>query len=285
MVSGNNSAPFLTAVGDQKGPNWHSGYFRTSSNEEASGKAAAIYAYLKLGIRKAASVNDGDIYTKGLTQGFNRAFRALGGTVVLDTQIVKGEETMTPLLTAVIKARAQLLFFPLFQPEANHILNQARQVPAFKQIHLMGGGALVDSSFIDAVGDRGIGMYFVGPASYSGNQVELMEKHYTRKYRESPSVFYFLNAYDAANLLFSGIEAAVIADVGGTVCLGRKALREALYTVKNFKGVTGNLGCNKFGDCARPAFNILKMDDPAKGLSGLKKNIQFTFSPGHQDIE
>ena len=285
MVSGNNSAPYLTAIGDRPAPNWQKGYFRTSSNEEASGKAAAIFAYRKLGMRKTASVNDGDIYTKGLTQGFNRAFRDLGGTVVLDTQISKGDETMAPLMTAVIKAGAELLFFPLFQPEANHILNQARENPAFRQIRLMGGGALVDNSFIDAVGNRGIGMYFVGPASYTGERVDRMEKKYTDKYKAPPAVFYFLNAYDAANLLFTGIEAAVIANDAETVFIGRKALRDALYAVRNFPGVTGHLACNKFGDCARPAFNILQMEDPSKGLDGLKKNVRFTFFPSARDTD
>ena len=61
MISGNNSAPFLTSIADQRAPNWHSGYFRTAANEENAGKTAALFAYQKLGIRRSATINDGDI--------------------------------------------------------------------------------------------------------------------------------------------------------------------------------------------------------------------------------
>ncbi len=74
MISGNNSAPYLTSINGKKAPDWQPGYFRTAQNEEYAGKAAAFFAYEKLGVRKAAVVNDGDIYTRGLTEGFHMIF-------------------------------------------------------------------------------------------------------------------------------------------------------------------------------------------------------------------
>ncbi len=67
-------------------------------------------------------INDGDIYTRGLTDGFSKAFQDLGGNVVLKTSINKGDTQMQPVLTAVLNSQAELLFFPLFQPEGNRIL-------------------------------------------------------------------------------------------------------------------------------------------------------------------
>lgn len=278
MVSGNNSAPFLTAMGNQRAPHWQSGYFRTAANEESSGKAAAIYAYEKLGVRRTASINDGDIYTKGLTHGFNKTFQALGGEVVLDGALNKGDTQMNPLLTAVIDGKAQLLFFPLFQPEGNHILVQAREIPEFKDIVLMGDGALIDSSFLEAVGTKGEGMYFVGPASPKGNAVDLMGKKYLDKYKTAPSAFYFLNAYDAANMLFEGIEKAAVMEEG-VIHIGRQTLRDTLYATKQFKGVTGTLSCDEFGDCGVPIFNVLQLEKVSAGLEGLKENVKSTYSP------
>lgn len=280
MVSGNNSAPFLTSVGNMRAPNWQKGYFRTANNEENSGKAAAIYAYTKLGIRKSASINDGDIYTKGLTDGFNKAFESLGGKVVLDAAVDKKDSHMKPVLTAVLNAKAQLLFFPLFQPEGNHILLQARQIPKFQNIVLMGGGALIDNSFLSAVGRHAEGMYFVGPVSYKGKIVETMGNKYREKYRTSPSVLYFLNGYDAASLLFMAIEKSAVTDETGTTHIGRKKLRETLYAARGIQGVTGVLTCNEFGDCAEPMFSVLKLEEVSKGVHGLKENVKFTYSPG-----
>ncbi len=131
MISGNNSAPYLTAIAGKRAPNWQPGYFRTAPNEEASGKAAAKYAFYELGVRKAATLDDGDIYTRGLTEGFGQAFQAAWGENRFIHLINKGDKQMQPVLAAVMNSGAQLLFFPLFQPEGNHVLLQARKTARF----------------------------------------------------------------------------------------------------------------------------------------------------------
>ncbi len=280
MMSGNNSAPFLTSVGGKKAPDWHSGYFRTSNNEENAGKAAAMFAFKSLGIRRAATINDGDIYTRGLTGGFIKAFEELGGKIVLDTSVNKGDTIMLPVLTAVKNADAQLLFFPLFQPEGNYILFQAREIPAYKDIVLMSDGALIENEFIRDVGERGKGMFFVGPAAPKGPAVDAMAGAYKKKFNENPGNTYYLNAYDAAILLFNAVEKTAVRDSDDTIHIGRQALRDTLYATREFKGMTGKLACDKFGDCARPAFNILRLDNPDAGVEGLQTNIIFSFRPG-----
>ena len=49
---------------------------------------------------------------------------------------------MLPVLTAVINSGAELIFFPLFQPEGNHLLIQARQLPELARTTLMSDGTL-----------------------------------------------------------------------------------------------------------------------------------------------
>ena len=279
MVSGNNSAPFLTAVADRRAPNWQEGYFRTAGNEEHSGKAAAIYAYMELGIRRAATINDGDIYTKGLTDGFIKAFETLGGDIVLNTAVNKGDRQMKPVLTAVLNADAQMLFFPLFQPEGNYILLQTREIDTFRDIVLMGGGALIDNTFLNMVGDKAKGMYFVGPASLKNKDADSLLEKYRETFKTPPSVFYFLSGYDAANLLFQSIEKAAVTGEDGTLHIGRRALRDMLYSTRDFNGVTGSLSCDEFGDCAPPRFNVLQLEDVAAGLEGLRSNVKFLYAP------
>jgi len=106
MISGNNSAPFLTAINSQRGPSWQEGYFRTAPNEESSGPAAAVFAHQILGIRKAATINDGDLYTRGLTDGFSKKFMELGGEVVLNATVNKRDTDMAPVLAAVKNSQA-----------------------------------------------------------------------------------------------------------------------------------------------------------------------------------
>lgn len=280
MISGNNSAPFLTAIGGQRAPRWQEGYFRTAPNEESSGPAAATYAYQKLGIRKAATINDGDIYTRGLTDGFAKRFKELGGQVVLNATVSKQDTNMGPVLTAVKHAKADLIFFPLFQPEGNHVLLQARRDPALKKTVLMSDGSLIEQSFIEAIKDDAVGMYFVGPTPpQNGPALDKLRSECLARFQTPPATYYYTSAFDAAEILFAAIEKAGQPAPDGTVHIGRKALRDALYATRNHEGITGRISCDEFGDCASPKFNVLQLMDPAAGVEGLKSNVKFTYSP------
>lgn len=279
MISGNNSAPFLTAINGRRAPDWQPGYFRTTANEETSGVSAAIYAFQELGVRRAAAINDGDIYTQGLTRGFETAFEAKGGKIVLSTSVNKGDQEMGPVLTAVKNAGAELLFFPLFQPEGNYMVRQARRMDGFEKIILMSDGALIENSFIRDVGALGVGMYFVGPSRPRGPAVDRLDRLYAAEYGTQPAASYYLNAYDAANLLMSALEKAAARSPDGSWLVGRQALRDALYAARNAEAVVGTLACNEFGDCARPVFDVLRLDDPTAGIEGLQSNVLFTYRP------
>jgi branched-chain amino acid transport system substrate-binding protein len=275
MVSGNNSAPFLTSIAGKTAPAYQKGYFRTAANEETAGSVAARYAYLKRGLKKAATINDNDIYTAGLTESFKKAFIELGGEIVLDTSINKGDSEMLPILTAVIHSGAEILFFPLFQPEGNQILLQARKLPEFADTLLIGSGSLIEKSFLEATGEAAKGMCFVGPVKPEGSAVSEMNRKYKARYGEDPAVSYYLSAYDGANLLFTALEKAVVHSENGTIYLGRQRLRDVLYATKEQKGVTGTLSCSSFGDCADAAFHVLQLQDPEQGLKGLEANIVY----------
>lgn len=280
MISGNNSAPFLTAMNKQKAPDWNEGYFRAARNEEHAGRAAAIFAFDNLKVTRAATINDGDIYSCGLTQGFIKEFEKRGGKIVLDTAIARGENQMGPVLTAVKNVDAQLLFFPLFQPEGNQIVRQARAMNSLDSLILMGDGALVESSFIADIQDLGKGMFFVGPPRPSGPASEDLARRYKAKYHEPPATSYYLYGFDAAKLLFKAITAAAETERDGSLHIGRQALRDALYQIRNVEGVTGKLNCNEFGDCSVPEFTVLKLDDPGAGFEGLQSNVmaRYTFN-------
>lgn len=275
MISGNNSAPFLTSIGGKAAPAWQAGFFRTANNEENAGEAAAEYAYKELNIRKAATIHDNDIYTRGLTDSFKKAFEERGGIITLGTAINKGDTEMLPVLTAVATSQAELLFFPLFQPEGIEILQQARSFDGLSATVLMSDGALIQQSFLDAAGDKAKGMLFVGPAKPGGSAASKLEEEYITTFKEKPTVSYYITGYDAANLLLDAIEKAAVVDSANVLHIMKKQIRDAMYNVQAYHGASGILTCNEFGDCGEPAFNILRFDNPSKGLNGLESNIVY----------
>jgi branched-chain amino acid transport system substrate-binding protein len=283
MISGNNSAPFLTSIAGKRAPDFHPGYFRTATNEEKAGKAAAIYARTHLKLETAALINDGDIYSKGLTEGFRVTFEALGGTIVLNSSVSKGDQDMTPILDGVAQSKAQMIFFPLFQPEGNYLLLQARKHPYCKNTILMSDGALINSSFIEQVGDAGIGMYFVGPAAPEDSAATTaLTQEYLEKYKSEPTVFYYMSGFDAANILFEALANSATVHPDDSLSIGRQALRDAILATRDVQGVTGPMGCDAFGDCAQPHFNILQLKTPGDGVEGLQKNVLFRLSPSQK---
>jgi L-2-hydroxycarboxylate dehydrogenase (NAD+) len=50
-------------------------------------------------------------------------------------------------------------------------------------------------------------------------------------------------------VVLGAIEEVAIKE-GGTLTIGRKALRDALFATVDFEGVTSSLSCNEYGDCA-----------------------------------
>jgi branched-chain amino acid transport system substrate-binding protein len=280
MISGGNTAPSLTSVSGQAGADWQPGYFRTAHNDADQGRAAATFVFQELGIRKAATINDGDAYTQGLTNVFSQVFTELGGEIVLATAINKGDTDMKPVLEAVAVSGAEILFFPLFEPESHFITLQAKEVDGMAGISLMSGETSLTPTFLEAVTPGGKGIYFVSPATPESAAYQTFVTNYQSTYGQAPSSPLLAHAYDAAKLLLDTIEQVAINEEGGTLHLGRQALRDALYATSDHAGLTGSLTCDGFGDCGLARFKVVRLDDPAAGFESLADNVVYTYRPG-----
>jgi branched-chain amino acid transport system substrate-binding protein len=93
---------------------------------------------------------------------------------------------------------------------------------------------------------------------------------YEKKYGEKPTAAFHPHSYDAANMIFAAIK-KVAKTQGGTLYIGRKALRDALFATKGFKGLTGTVTCNPYGDCADPHIAVYTAvsADPSKFVPGV----------------
>ncbi len=280
MISGSNTAPSLTSIDGEKGQDWQPGYFRTSPNGVWMSQAGTAFAFHELGMTKAATINDGDAFTRGFTDAFGQAFTKLGGEIVLDATINKGETNMHPVLQAVANSGAELLFVPVFQPEGDWLVLQAQQVAGLENIVLLSASAFLTDDFIDTVGEAGLGMYFINQAKPQTPIHAELRSDYASKYGELPQHHIYVEWYDAANLLLHAIESVATQDADGTLYIGRQALRDALYATTDLEGASGTINCDEFGDCGVAEYNILRFDDPAAGAEGVKENIVYTFIVG-----
>jgi branched-chain amino acid transport system substrate-binding protein len=251
IISPSNTAPDLTAAGNE---NNHPGYLRTAHNDTVQGAAAADFAYNSLGLRTAATIHDGSIYADKLQQVFAESFIALGGTITSQEAVSIGQTDMSPVLTRIASGAPEIIYFPIFLPEGGFIIRQARETIGLENTFLMGADGLFSPDVVEAAGASVEGFMVSSPdfTQFGSDYADKFVPAYEARYGQTPISIFHAHAYDAAMMIFAAIEQVAVQDEDGTLHIGRQALRDALYGMENFQGLTGNLTCTDTGDCADP---------------------------------
>lgn len=276
MISGSNTAASLTSSGNDPGQHYRPGYFRTALNDDIKGVAAAVFAVDALGSKRAATIDDGDPYTEGLTRAFASEFEARGGHVALVTTINKGDTDMLPLLTAILRSGVDLLFFPVFRPEGDAITLAAQSLIEPASLILMSADGLFSEPFIADMGDAVTDMHFVVPQTPQDTRYQQFRKRYHDIYGEWPAFTFHAHAHDAAELLLLALEATAQQHPNGSLTIGRQQLMDRVYTIR-FEGLTGTIACDTFGDCGAQAVNVVQVADPKAGFLAANENVVFRY--------
>jgi branched-chain amino acid transport system substrate-binding protein len=266
-VSPSNTAPYLTDP--KRGPEYD-GYLRTAHNDKVQGAVAAQFAIKKMGVKKAATIHDGSVYAEQLQAVFAEEFKKLGGTITSQEAVAPTDTDMRPVLTKIATGKPEFIYYPIFIASAGHITRQVKEVAGLEKVYLMSADGSFSPDFYKAAGDTAVGMFHSSPdfSAFAAGYKGFLDKH-VKKYGEKPIAPFHAHGYDAAMMIFAAIEKVAVKD-GDNLYIGRKALRDALYATKGLQGLTGNLTCDKYGDCADPriavyqqtAENIKKLANP-----------------------
>ncbi len=244
MISPSNTAAGLMA--DQV---WSGSYARTISSVGRQAEMAATFGLEALGGQTAVTLHDGSEYGRNLAQTFAEAWRDGGGIVIFEHEIGFGQTDLSAILTDLSFNTPDVLYLPLFEPEANYVVNSLRQTPGLGGIALIGGENLLVSTFPQSAGQAAEGMYVTGTA-VTGAAYDLFLVKWGVKYGDAPPSIYHAHAYDAANILLTAVETVAQQSPNGTLLIGRQELRDAIINTANFPGLTGNLTCSPAGECA-----------------------------------
>jgi len=264
-VSPSNTAPELTSPNRGKD---YDGFLRTAHNDKVQGAVAAEFAWKQLKIKRAATIHDGSPYAEQLQAVFVETFKKLGGTITSQEAVGATDTDMRPMLTKIATRKPDMIYYPIFIAAGGHITRQVKEIKGLEKVALMGADGIFSTDFYKAAGESAVGMYHSSPdfSAFAEGYKAFLEKH-KKKYGEKPISVFHAHAYDAAMMISSAIEKVAKKAPDGTLYIGRKALRDVLYATKNFKGLTGNLTCNQYGDCADPRIAIYKTSiDNVKNL-------------------
>jgi len=264
MISSLNSAPSLTSdLRGNAGAHYYPGYYRVSSNDLYLARAVAEFVYRELGLRKMATIHDGDPYTTGLTDAFAVAFEELGGAITAAGTVSRGDTDMTAVLSRIAAASPQGIFFPLFPDEAGYVIRQIGDVDGLEEAALINSESLLYTSL------ESVDAYLPGPEFSFGDNVnettgrsgDELYAAYQQQYREIPNLAYLALAYDATTLLLHAVEKVAVAD-GDVLYIDRARLRDALTRTTGFNGIIGPISCDSFGDCGTGRIRIMHYTDP-----------------------
>jgi branched-chain amino acid transport system substrate-binding protein len=251
-ISPSNTAPDLT---DPNSQNHYQGYFRTSNNDKVQGAAAADFAFNILGLRKAATIQDGSLYAAVLQQTFVDTFKTLGGKITLQVPISMGQTDMSLVMTAIATGAPELIYFPIFMPEGAFIIKQARNTPGLETTKLMAADGLYSPDVVNSSGAAVKGVLVTSQVVEGAPYTKFVTKYMT-KFGMQPINTYHAQAYDAFNIIMAAIEKVAVVEPDGTIYIPRQALRNAVAATRDFQGLTGVLACSPDGDCANPVIGV-----------------------------
>jgi len=256
-ISPSNTRPALTKK--DRGPEF-AGYLRTAHSDSFQGKAVAEFVFNVLKLKKAATIHDGSAYAEALQQVFADEFTKLGGSIVAQEAVSKGQTDMKPVLTKVASAGPEIIYDPVFVAEGGALWSQSRQVPGLEKVVMMGSDGMFTGDFIKAAGAAAEGNYLSSPnfSAFQAGYADFLKK-YKAKVGKDPISAFHAHAYDAANVIMAAIEKVAVKGSNGVIYIGRKALRDAIYATKDFKGITGTLSCSPSGDCGAPLIAVYKI--------------------------
>jgi branched-chain amino acid transport system substrate-binding protein len=257
------TAPALTAA--TRKPEYD-GFARTVYSDSEQGKADATYVAKVLKLKTVVTIHDGSPYAQQLQQVFADNFTAMGGKVLSQEAVSPTDVDMHPVLTRIASEKPDLVYFPLFTAAAAQVLRQAKETPGLEKTKLIGGSSLLSADFIEAAGPSVVG-FVIGYPDLSpdamGKGYPKFVADYKKAYGEAPISGYHANAYDGMTLVAKAIEKVGKTDKDGNLYIGRKAFRDAVFSIK-FEGISGPIACDKYGECAsfKPSMLEFTSADP-----------------------
>lgn len=175
-------------------------FFRATGNDSVQGKAAAKFLTKELAKKKVCVVNDDSSYGSGLAKVVKDS---LGDKATCEEQVKRGQDDFDGVAEQIKEQRPDAVYYAGYYPEAAPFAKQLRAVGVEAQF--VGSDGAKDGEFVKGAGDAAAGAYFTCSCVPSA-QFERFVALYERAFGVPPGT-YSVEAYDAATVLLTGIDA------------------------------------------------------------------------------
>jgi branched-chain amino acid transport system substrate-binding protein len=234
--------------------------FRGCFLDPFQGPVLANFITEEFGFTKAAVLYDvASDYPKGLAEFFKIAWEKIhgAGSVVAYESFTTKDADFSSQLSKIRESGAQVLFTPQYYNEVALIVQQAHELGWTGPI--VGSDSWGSAETVTLCGKDCYGLFFsshYAAAGAKGATKDFIDR-YEKTYGYIPDDVAALT-WDSLRLAQQAIENS--GKVTGKIKKDRKAVRDALAQIKNFKGITGDMTFTEEGDPIKCAV-IVKISD------------------------
>lgn len=206
-------------------------YFTDLQDDRLQGYTLARHIYTELGLKRVAILRVNDRYGRFGVLKFRDASRRLGHPVVIEQKFMPGDTDFRRQLQVINDSRVDAIVLWTNIGSAAKILQQMQEL-GMKQ-RVFGSHRTIGDELIKLAGPAAEGFEAVFPYDPTRSDPRWLEfnARYEARFQEKPDHFAAL-AYDAMQILLQSICRAG---------LNRGRIRDALTSVENYRGVTGEM--------------------------------------------
>jgi branched-chain amino acid transport system substrate-binding protein len=198
-------------------------------------------------------------YSVGLSETFRKAITDLGGTVVAEQSINDKDTNISAQVTAIKSRTFDAVVYSGYYQEASLILLELRKqgIPA----PLVGGDGLQSPELYNVAKDAAIGTVFFAGFSTFSPEAKIVAFNEKITAENADSEMFAAPGYDAFYMLANAARDAGVTDCSDAA--QRSKMRDALATVKNFPGVSGEMSFDTEGNAIKKPFiqEVYKSED------------------------
>jgi len=216
--------------------------FRVWPSDAYQGVSIAEFIFSNLKKTQASVLYLNNDYGIGVKEEFVRKFKELGGTILAIEGFEQGASDFRTQLTKIKSQNPQVVFLSSHYKEGALLVKQAKELGIKSQI--IASDACYAPEFLRLSGGAAEGV-IVANLYWNPNSEEPIIRtfvdRFKKRYGEQPEV-YAAAGYDCLKVIAVGMKNGGIASEG---------IKKALYRIKGFKGVTGDITFDEYGEIAK----------------------------------
>jgi branched-chain amino acid transport system substrate-binding protein len=222
--------------------------FRTPFLDPFQGPVVANFVTEEFGFTQAGVLYDiASDYPKGLAEFFQSGWEDIHGegSVVAFESFTTGDADFSAQLTKIMDAGAEFIFTPQYYNEVALIVQQAHELGFDGPI--VGSDSWGSAETVNLCGEDCYGLFFSSHYAAEGATGATKEfiDMYEADYGYVPDDVGALT-WDALNIVKTAIQNC--GEITGDLAADRKCIRDAMASIEEFPGITGNMTFTEEGD-------------------------------------